>query len=404
MIRIRSRRLAQVTAVTVALITLPSGPARAADPGPIATASSTVSIPGNNAQTALATGSDGSTGFVTARSGRGGTLAVIDLAGATVARSGPIPIAPQSLTLSTDGRLIVSGSGGGPVAIAPASGAVLARAKGIDTASPVAIGPLGKRIFTVDQMKGRAVALDARTLKTVRQTAICPSDFAGVGPGADDDGPTDTRVSITPDGRTLLVACLQNGLQFLDAKSVKRLGALPKAYGEGPVILTADGRRGYLIAGTRVASVDPVKRALIAAKDVYQPGDGRRDGVSEPPAGVLSADGRTLFIVWRSNGVLKAVDTGTLDATSVQVGGKAQWNANALALSPDGARVYVISDRDLVTVDAATRAVLGIDRAVPDGAYAEDVAVSGSKVVVSWTRMNDTPPNEAGVTILTMPS
>lgn len=402
-----AQRLLVVALGVLTVMALSSGPARAADTRPIATGSISTTLSGNLMASALIISKDGTQAQILASGPKGDTLTVIDLATGAISRSVTLPadpvIAPMALLLATDGRAIVGG-GSRITAIDTATGRITATSARGGQLSQPAIGPLGRRTFVVDQERGKLLILDAKTLQTVKQTPICPTDFASVGPGAEDDGPTNTQVSITPDGQHLFVACLQNGLQVVDPKSGKRTSALPKVQGEGQLAFSSDGTQAYLASGTTVTRFDVSRRGPTRQADVYQSGDGRKDSIDPQSAPVLSADGRTLFIPWRSTGVVKAVDISTLKATSVRVGGKAQWGAVAATLSTDGRRLFVITDSRLVTIDPTSLTVLGIDQAVPSGAKAEAIAVSGQRVVVAWTKESDDGPQQAGINVLTMPS
>ena len=402
-----ARHCAAIAALAICLTATP-GRAYAADPGPRATATAEVSVPGSfDGNVGIALSPDRATAYVVNVGAKLGSLSAIDLATAALSWTSSVPMQAGTPVVSLDGTRILVQTTRGLTVVDPKGGQVLRTLAALRGASDPVIGPLGKHVYAADEERGRLLTLDARTLKTIRSTTFCPMDFAGVGPGPEDDAPIDTGVSVTPNGATVLVGCYMSGLQMFSGVSGKRLGAVAKVTDEGPAAFSPDGTRAYFAEGTSVSIVDLRTRSLVKRADIYRSDDGRKGAIADSWTPVITMDGSTLYIPWRANGTLKAVNTKTLQARNITLDGRASWGALQAALSPHGKYLYVLTPNDVVTIDPSTGTVIAVDRATPPGADATAMAiggstVGGSTVVVTWNATGD-EPSRAGVSLLTMP-
>jgi DNA-binding beta-propeller fold protein YncE len=392
------------TLTTIAGMTIStfSQAALAANTGPIAQTTTQMTLSGwASANPGVSLSPDRTLAYVVTDGTKSGHLTTINLTTSTAAGAVSIPRQAGSPVVSADGTRIFMTSPGGLAVIDPKAGRLVRTMPSLRDASDPVVGPLGKHVYVVDEMRGHLLTLDAQTLKRIRSTPFCAMDFADVGPGPEDDAPIDTGLSITPDGRTVLVGCYMSGLQRFSSSSGKRLGSITKVTDEGSATFSPDGTRAYFAEGTAVSSVDLRSGALIARKDIYRPEDGRRGAIIDSWTPAITPDGSTLYVPWRSNGTLKAIDTRTLAARTITLDGRRDWGAIQAVVSPAGTRLYVLTPQQVVTIDPSTGTVIGVDQAVPQGAEAQAMAVSGSTVLVIWNASADGPAH-GGVSLLNM--
>jgi YVTN family beta-propeller protein len=113
-------------------------------------------------------------------------------------------------------------------------------------------------------------------------------------------------VKLAPDGRIFYVADMAiNGLWEIDGRSFRKLGVLPTGKGVHGLYVSRDSR--YLYASNRGEGTISVI-ALATRRVVHKwvlPGGG------SPDMGGVSADGKTLWLSGRYDGVVYAIDTTT---------------------------------------------------------------------------------------------
>jgi YVTN family beta-propeller protein len=198
-----------------------------------------------------------------------------------------------------------------------------------------------------------------------------PGSKAGadlLGLGLDVTYKTPRNLTMTPDGRLVLVACESaNSVVVVDA--ARRVKVAEIAVGRQPadVAISPDQRRAFVSnrLDDTVSVIDVARRAVVATIPV---GD-------EPHGLLTDKSGATLYVLNTSSGDVSVVDIATLKETKRLEASRDPWS---LALSPDGSRLAVTntlsrlvgfrepSVSEVTVVDTKTRQV--VDRAAVPGA------------------------------------
>ena len=130
--------------------------------------------------------------------------------------------------------------------------------------------------------------------------------------------------------------------------------------------ITADGRTIYLADGynNRVQVIDTSTQTVVGSIPL---GPALYSG---NPGGIaLSPDGKWLYVTTTDDATISVIDTTTRSVVgapivvgvSRMVASTISW-PTAIAVSPNGSRIYVADGDDIVVIDAATRSLIGAVR------------------------------------------
>jgi len=135
--------------------------------------------------------------------------------------------------------------------------------------------------------------------------------------------PQDIRIS--PDGTVFFVADMEaDGVYIIDAQAFKQIGFIPTSRGSHGLYPSRDGKKLYVTnRGTHMGETKPRGMGSISVIDFATrkveknwpiPGGG------SPDMGNVSADGKTLWVSGRFDGVVYAIDTTTGAVKTIPVG------------------------------------------------------------------------------------
>ena len=218
----------------------------------------------------------------------------------------------------------------------------------------LAVSRDGTGLYVANWLEGKIVVVDTGTLTPVGQPIVVPT-------GAD-------VMTVSPDGRRLYIA--HSGAQTMsvvDTATRTVTATIPVgSYDVTGMAINADGRLLYVADGynNRVQVVDTVNNAVVGSITLGPPSH------NSTPAGIaLSSDGRWAYVTNRDNSTVSVIDTTsrTVVGPPIVVGvprylaGTVHW-PTAIAVSPNGSRIYVADGDDIVVIDAETRAVVGAVR------------------------------------------
>jgi len=152
-------------------------------------------------------------------------------------------------------------------------------------------------------------------------------------------------VAITPDGRTLYIAgckpiCTPGFVELYDIAGQRfgreiEVGSFPYR-----IALAPNGARAYTadLSGATVSVIDLAANAVTTKVSVHV----------QPTGLAVSPDSRTIFVSSQTGGTLTVID-----ATTNQVRSSVPIAlARDVVVTPNGQRVYVSSERDVVVLDA----------------------------------------------------
>jgi DNA-binding beta-propeller fold protein YncE len=152
----------------------------------------------------------------------------------------------------------------------------------------------GRYAYASCEFAGRMIEIDLNTQQVVRTLVVNNGDAS----------PQDVKLS--PDGRTLYTADQQNGgLWEIDPSSFRVIGFLRTGAGAHGLYPSRDARFMY-VANRQAGSISVVSfstRRVIKTWQLPLP--------ASPDMGGVSADGNTLWLSGRYNGVVYAIDTRT---------------------------------------------------------------------------------------------
>ena len=234
----------------------------------------------------------------------------------------------------------------------------------------LAVSRDGTGLYVANWLEGKIVVVDPGTLTPVGQPIVVPT-------GAD-------VMTVSPDGRRLYIA--HSGAQTMsvvDTVTRTVTATIPVgSYDVTGMAINADGRLLYVADGynNRVQVVDTVNNAVVGSITLGPP------SYNSTPAGIaLSPDGRWAYVTDPDNSTVSVIDTTsrTVVGPPIVVGvprylaSTVHW-PTAIAVSPNGSRIYVADGDDIVVIDAATRAVVG---AVRFPGYMSDTSARASQAI-----------------------
>jgi len=289
----------------------------------------------------------------------------------------PVGSAPTLLTVAPDGQHVYAASSGSLSAIDTATNAVAATLPVNPNSTGIAVSPDGSKVYVTSLFSINMSVLDTATntlappiqlfLQRLRGgfgwMALSPDGGTAYITNQANNGlavvslpsgqgttlmpdvrPND--VAITPDGRTVYIAgckpiCTPGFIQMLDTAAQRftrefQVGSYPYR-----IKLAPNGLRAYTanLSGATVSVIDLTANAVTATVSVPV----------QPTGLAVSPDSRTVYVVSQTGGTLTVIDAATNQArSSLPIA-----LARDVVVTPDGRRVYVSSERDVVVLNAS---------------------------------------------------
>lgn len=274
-------------------------------------------------------------------------------------------------------RLFVSNERSGTVQIIDTTtDRVVATARIADRPRGLAVSPDGSKLYVAVSWwrdgnrprtgKERIAALDAKTLKTVRDYT------AGTDPEC---------VAVSPDGQRLYLSNEDAGTaSIVDVASGKHLATLVVGTEPEGVTATPDGRWVYVTAETsNVLSVIDTKAQKTAANILVDP---------RPRAVIFTRDSKHAWATAEIGGTVMHIDVAKRRIRK-RIRLRPQDKPVGLVLSPDEKRLYVATGRGngVAVIDTATHRVLAH---IPTGQRVWGIAITpdGKKVYAANSLSN----------------
>ena len=263
---------------------------------------------------------------------------------------------PSALAISADGkRLYVANTGSNSVSVIDTITNKRIDANPSIFAVDIAVGSLpsalaisadGKRLYVANTGSNSVSVIDTITNKRIDAN---PSIFA-----------VDIAVGSSPSalaisGNRLYVANTgSNSVSVIDTTTNKRIDANPSIFcvdigvGSSPSALAVSGTRLY-VANTGNGTVSVIDTTNYKLVDTNPNIAGTQSFFvgSSPSSVAVSPDGRLAYVALSSD-MVAVIDTSSNVVSLAQIDAAAESGAHALALSPDGARVYVTDGADRV--------------------------------------------------------
>jgi DNA-binding beta-propeller fold protein YncE len=322
---------------------------------------------------------------------QGNSVAVVDLGSLQAIESIPVPSAPVELAARPHSReiYVVSASGSVSVIAFPELRVTKTYRVG-KSASNLAFAPDGRRAYSLDPSANQLVILDCEHQKERGRLHL-------------DSKPS--SLTLTDDGKTLIVAAEPSDLYFVDANSDSELGSVTVVNSPGPMLVQPDGAEVFVASTSesRISAVEVPSRRLLSNLAVAAPVsslslkpdggeifalssvgseviilDAFHDDVEltltaglHPVGGVFRRDMSVFYIATAGDGNITALD---VQARNVLAVAHAGTQPSALALTPD--------ERFLAVADAASSSLavlrtdnLGLVTTIPVGANPVDVVI-----------------------------
>jgi YVTN family beta-propeller protein/VCBS repeat-containing protein len=250
----------------------------------------------------------------------------------------------------------------------------------------LAVSPDGARAYVSNLFDGTVSVIDTAT------NTVIDTDAGVAGVNAISVGGSAWDMALSPDGTRLYVTKQNNStVSVIDTTTYTLVDADPAAAGVNPIsvggqpwglAVSPDGTRVYVTSRTTntVAVIDTATNTLIDT----DPGTAGVTPITvggQPLDAAVSPDGTRLYVANWSDGTVSVIDTaayGVIDTdpatagtTPITVGGQPA----AVAVSPDGARVYVTNFNGTVAVvDTATNSLVDTN---PGTAGVNPITVGG---------------------------
>lgn len=276
----------------------------------------------------------------------------------------------------------VANSAGRSVSVVnTATGSVLKTIPVRGTASAVAVHE--GRAYVALRSTGRVAVIDTATHDVVKTISA---------------GWLPSSVAVTPDGSRVYVSNTGSGtVSVIDTATNTKVATVRVGWLPAGVTVSPDGSRVYVAAkgSDRITIVDTATNSL---SGVFAIGDAPTDVA-------VTRDGSRLYATYGA-GKVAVIDTATHASSEITVGAK----PTALALSPTGSRLYVANSDDTVTViDTVTNTVVGslpVDSNPETGPHDIAVSADGATLFVTDSRdatlrivATNAPPNRAPVVV-----
>ncbi len=219
------------------------------------------------------------------------------------------------------------------------------------------VSPDGARVYVANSGNGTVSVIDTSANAVVATVAV--------GFGTRD-------VEVSPDGsRVYVVDSVAAALSVIDTVTNTVVGSIAVGGNPQRVAISPDGTRAYVadIATDAVVVVDIVTETVVTAVAVG----------GYPVGAAISPDGTRVYVINQHDDSVSVIDTTTNTVTDTVTLGRATTTPDeypdagplAVAVSPDGARVYVANysfyrDNSVSVIDTTTNTVIGSS---PVGTY-----------------------------------
>lgn len=305
---------------------------------------------------------------------------------AVLTASLPTATTPEGVAISPDGRkAYVATRSGAVTLINTASNTVLGSPTAGAQAHAIVAGPSGRWVYVTNGADGISV-LDAATAAKVDAIPVLN---AGGGSTLNPQG-----LAISPDGRHLFVSDNRDdgAIAVIDI-ATKTIIASDSIMNLTPlgIAVHPDGRRAYFAFTDTVSDL-----GLIRVFDTVTMTPTTTDilvGIGRRPTGVaVTPDGAKIYVTNRLDNTVSVIDTGTnLVTTTIAVG----LEPAGLAISPDNSRVFVVNTRgnSVSVIDVALDMVVDT---VAVGNGPESIAVSPDGARAYVTNAIDNTVAEVG--------
>jgi len=274
-------------------------------------------------------------------------VSVLDTSSNTVIATVSVGTQPQGAAVTPDGtRAYVANCGGDVWVIDTSTNKVATKVVVGGCPTGVAFTPDGQHAYVTKANANAVAVLDTSSNTVVTTIAV------GTAPGG---------VAITPDGKNAYVTNVGTGsgpVSVVDTSSNTE-SATVNVGNNAPVgvVITPDGTRAYVKGGYGVISVIATSSNTVVATVNLSGNDINPFGLA------ISPDGAHVYVTrFNANG-LAVIDTSSNTVTAMPAAG---GYPNGVAISPDGTRAYVATSKDATgngngavsVIDTSTNAIV----------------------------------------------